>query len=87
MKPQGTLERGGRNSKFPRLEATTRALVSVTLTILLNDIPTSTLNLTLSYIVYYNYRKKGHYKSKYPKVVVRIAITKEATIDNPLTLT
>ena len=85
-KPQGTLGRGGRNSKFPRLEATTRALVGATPTISPNDIPTSTSNPTLSYIVYYSYRKKGHYKSKCPKVVVRIAITKEATIDDPPTL-
>ena len=55
MKPQGTLGRGGRNSKFLKLEATTRVLVSITPTILLNDIPTSTLNLTLSYIIYYSY--------------------------------
>ena len=87
IKPQGTLERGRRNSKFPRLEATTRALVGVTPTISPNDIPTSTSNLTLSYIVYYSYRKKGHYKSKCLKVVVRIATTKEVAIDNPPTLT
>ena len=87
IKPQGTLGRGRRNSKFPKLEATTRVLVGITSTISPNDIPTSTSNLTPSYIVCYSYRKKGHYKSKCPKVVVRIATTKEATIDNPPTST
>jgi hypothetical protein len=87
MKPQGTLGRGGRNSKFLKLEATTRALVGATPTILSNNIPTSTSNLTLSYIVYYSCRKKGYYKPKCPKVVVRMATTKEATIGDPPTLT
>jgi hypothetical protein len=86
-KPQGTLRRGGRNSKFPKLEATTRALVGATPTTLPNDIPTSTSNPTPSHIVCYSCRKKGHYKSKCPKVVVRMATTKEATIDDPPTST
>jgi hypothetical protein len=82
-KPQGTSGRGGRNSKFPKLEATTRAPVGATPATSPNDVPTGTSNPTPSHIVCYGCGKKGHYKSKCPEVVVRTATTKEAAMDDP----
>jgi hypothetical protein len=62
-------------------------LANATPTTLSNDISTRTISLDLSLITCYSYEKKGHYKSKYLKVVVRMIMTKEAIIDDPLTLT